>query len=74
MPTYARGDRVIIIPHRTKLPDGTIKEHYGVVLCPWVPTDITLVTGEHIDHYVQVLPTYPSLPSGYHESSLQLAP
>lgn len=66
------GDKVILLPHRNKLPDGTFKDEFATVTNPCDPTDMKSITGKPIGFYVRVRPDGKDKIAGYHLSSLQL--
>jgi hypothetical protein len=74
MTAFNQGDRVAIIPHTDRLPDGTVREDLATVTNPCQPTDVLRITGEPVGHYVLVerdaRPGVRDL--GYHEASLRL--
>lgn len=76
---FKRGDKVSILPHRSKNEDGTIKDVIGVVTDPCRATDMRRLDGSAVGFYVMVrCPSARDLsnPSaedlGYHATSLEL--
>lgn len=72
------GDKVSIIPHRSRNEDGSVKHVIGVVTDPCRLTDMTRLDGSRVGFYVMVRcpgardianPSAEDL--GYHAASLE---
>ncbi len=66
------GDRVSIIPHRSKNDDGSVRHVLATVVTPHRETGATLINGDPVVFYVDVkIDNVPGV-HGYHEASLEL--
>ena len=63
------GDKVSIIPHRSRNEDGSVKHVIGVVTDPCRPTDMTRLDGSPVGFYVVV--DLKGVQLGYHAASLE---
>ena len=69
---FQPGDKVAIIPHRSRNEGGSVKDVIGVVTDPRRETDMIRLNGDPVGFYVMVQIADKEL--GYHERSLEKLP